>query len=67
MYSKYQLSVPESARATITITAEVAEFKELARHLSELKHTWPVCDLFRQIEEVVRAASAKFESTPKGE
>ena len=69
MRGTFSIKAIDKMQATLTLSAEVGEFRELAAMIRALDSdpSWPICDTLRQIDDLIMAAEKAFysESAPK--
>lgn len=67
MRGQFSIRATDDMPATLTLTGPVGDFRALAKRIREdganAAHTWPVCDLLRQLDDLVNQAEKTFYST----
>jgi hypothetical protein len=65
MNGSFQIKAADKMDAVLTLTGPVGDFRALAKHIRAMVPdgdlvAWPVCNLLRQIDDMVRMAEKSF-------
>jgi hypothetical protein len=65
MNGAFKIKASDDMVAVLTLTGQVGDFRALAGNIRSFTaeralDMWPICDLMRQIDDLVRAAETSF-------